>query len=353
MWNVEHDRTDVDRTELEGLAIGLRVGVDVLLGLAQAVSNRPAAAPPGMELAALPLEPAGPEYVASLHAAVPHLIGLDNQFGGDDIAGLAVRTFRGAKGRLEAGLYRPGVELDLQAAAGELAEVAGWLLHDAGQEEASRQLGHESLMLSRLSGDRSMEHLVLANVSLQALFQRRPGEALQIARAEQARGGLSPRLQVIFGIREARALAQLGDDGGTKAALARAVDAFGEGPGRLDPAWAWWVDGSEFALHRGLALADLGDQGGALRLLQQAVEDCPPRRRNARFIYLVQFLRSLIAAGAWRDAEVVLRETAGLAGEVGSTRTRRMLCEALDQLVATAAPSTLRDMAQRMRASGC
>jgi tetratricopeptide (TPR) repeat protein len=309
----------------------------------------PAVSTPAPPLAGWPAtEPADQEYVGAMHAAVQHLVGLDNAFGGNEIAALATRTFRRAQSHLAAGLYVPAVERDLQAGAAELAEVAGWLLHDASDEDSSRRLSQEALLLARLAGDRSMEHLTLANMSLQAIFQRRPGEALQIARAELAAGPLPPRLQVIFGIREARALAQLGDEDATRRALDTATSAFQEGPSRLDPAWAWWVDASEFALHRGLALVDLGDLAGALPLLQQAIEGCPPHRRNARFIYVAQFLRALIDAGAWQDVETVIREATNLAGEVGSARTLGLLRDAVSLLTLAPAPAAVREAAERM-----
>jgi tetratricopeptide (TPR) repeat protein len=283
-----------------------------------------------------------------MHAAVQHLVGLDNAYGGNEIAALATRTFRRAQSHLEGGSYVPAIERDLQAGAAELAEVAGWLLHDAGNEAASRQLSQEALLLARLAGDRSMEHLTLVNISFQAVFQGHPGEALQIARTELTSGPLPPRLRVIFGTREARALAQLGDESATRQSLEAAVSAFLDGPSRLDPAWAWWMDSSEIAAHHGVALRDLGDMGGALALLQQAVEECPPRRRNARFSYTVWFLRALIDAHAWQDAEAVIQQAAHLAGEVGSARTHGLLQDAVSRISRADAPAAVREAAQRL-----
>jgi tetratricopeptide (TPR) repeat protein len=240
----------------------------------------------------------------------------------------------------------PAIERDLQAGAAELAEVAGWLLHDAGNEPASRQLSQEALLLARLAGDSSMEHLILVNISFQALFQGRPGEALQIARTELTSGPLSPRLQVIFRIREARALAQLGDESATRQSLEAAMSVFLDGPSRLDPKWAWWLDSSEIAAHRGHALRNLGDMAGALALMQQAVEECPPDRRSARFIYTVQFLSALIDAHAWQDAEAVIQQAANLAGEVGSARAHGLLQDAMSRIARADAPAAVREAAQ-------
>jgi len=97
---------------------------------------------------------------------------------------------------------------------GELAELAGWLLHDAGQHDAARAMNYEALHLARLAGDRSTELLVLNNISYLDCFTGRPAAALRIARSEP----------VVFGWSEARALAQLGDRAGCLRALDRARD---------------------------------------------------------------------------------------------------------------------------------
>src|SRR6266567_1964516 len=77
--------------------------------------------------------PADQGFVELIHRSIQQLVLLDNHFGADDIAGIAVRLFRAVTHRLATGLYQPTVERDLMAAAGETGELAGWLLFDADQ----------------------------------------------------------------------------------------------------------------------------------------------------------------------------------------------------------------------------
>jgi hypothetical protein len=146
---------------------------------------------------------------------------MEDALGGDGLAPLAVRHLRAARRRLDTGAYDRGIERDLQAAVGELAELTGWLLHDAGQLDAARTTDHEALFLARLAGDRSTELFILANLSYLDTSTHRPAAALQIARSVLCAGDLSNRLQAIFGIREARARAMLGDRPGTMNAIER------------------------------------------------------------------------------------------------------------------------------------
>src|SRR5215471_856233 len=150
------------------------------------------------------------DYVSGVRAAVQRLVGLEIAHGGTEIADLGARCFRSVRRRL-AGAAAPGLVRDMQAAAAEMAEVAGWLLHDADRQEAARQMNNEGLFLARLSGDRSMELLILADASLVALVTRQPGEALMVANAALESGDLTNRERVIFRTRQARALARLGD----------------------------------------------------------------------------------------------------------------------------------------------
>ena len=105
------------------------------------------------------------------------------------------------------------LERDLHSAAGELAEVVGWLAYDAEAHDLCRRMNQESLYFTRLAGDRTIELLTLQNSSMHAASQGHPREALQIARSVlEGDYRLSPRLKALFLTRKARALAQSGDE---------------------------------------------------------------------------------------------------------------------------------------------
>jgi tetratricopeptide (TPR) repeat protein len=194
-----------------------------------------------------------------------------------------------------------------------------------------------------------MELFILANASLQALFTRRPGEALMIANSALESGELTNRERVIFATRQARALAQLGDRDAALRRMDEAQATFWDGASSRDPAWAWWVDAAEVRAHIALAHGDLGDAARAAELLQRSVEDCPPRRLGARFIYLAQQLRALLEVGAWTDAEMVIEQAIPYIGEVNSGRTLGLLRQALTQLENGSTPPRLVEVGHNLR----
>lgn len=152
------------------------------------------------------------DYLQSVRGHIQEIVALDNRFGGADLVRLSARFFRTLHNQLGAGVYNPKLERDLQSAAGELAEVVGWLAYDAEAHDLARRMNQESLYFTRLAGDRDIELLTLQNSSMHAASQGRPREALQIARSVLEGGyQLSSRLKALFLTRKARALAQGGD----------------------------------------------------------------------------------------------------------------------------------------------
>lgn len=215
------------------------------------------------------------DYLQSIRSHIREIVALDNRFGGADLVKLSTRFFRALHDQLGAGTYDPSLERDLQSAAGELAEVVGWLAYDSEAHDLARRMNQESLYFARLAGDRVIELLTLQNSSMHAAAQGRPREALQIARSVlEGDYRLSPRLRALFLIRKARALAQ----GGGESALGLVSEIrslFMDGVTDGDPAWAWWIDERELAWHEAMIQRDLGQPGRAITQFEHSVMATP------------------------------------------------------------------------------
>ena len=155
----------------------------------------------------------GSELLESINSHIHEIVALDNRFGGADLLRLSTRFFWNLRDQLGTGSYDPRLERDLHSAAGELAEVVGWLAYDAEAHDLCRRMNQESLYFTRLAGDKTVELLTLQNSSMHAAAEGRPREALQIARSVlEGDYKLSPRIKALFLTRKARALAQSGDE---------------------------------------------------------------------------------------------------------------------------------------------
>jgi hypothetical protein len=280
------------------------------------------AEPPRASLSATP----GPEfgdsgYLQSIRSHIREIVALDNRFGGADLVRLSMRFFRTLHDQLGAGTYDPGLERDLHSAAGELAEVVGWLAYDAEDHDLCRRMNQESLYFTRLAGDKTVELLTLQNSSMHAASQGRPKEALQIARSVlEGNYRLSPRLRALFLTRKARALAQGGDDSAL-ALLPEIRALFLDGVSDGDPAWAWWIDQRELDWHEAMVHRDLGLTGRAVDQFERSVMAIPADEIRSQYVHRAYLLQAQIDNSNWDAAEQTIQQLIPLSREVASTRT--------------------------------
>lgn len=294
--------------------------------------------------------PADHAFIELAHQSIRQLVLLDNHFGGDEIAGIAVRLFRTVTNRLSAGLYEPAIERDLMATAGELGELAGWLLFDADRQEASRQVNSDALYWATIAGDEGMVNFILSNVALQAIHTRRPLEALHVAqRIREQEGRLSPRVRALYHVREGRALALARREHDAQRDFERAWAFFGDGVRGSDPQWTWWIDDFELTGHEGLCHLETGDTKGAVKRFRRAIETCPSGRARDRFMYHAHLLRTTVELKDWPTAASVLDRIVPSVDEMASGRIASFLRDSTARVKRdTSAPASVRDGAAQL-----
>lgn len=271
------------------------------------------------------------DYLESIRGYIRSLISLDNRFGGADLVKIAVRFFNSLHNQLGAGSYDRSIETDLNAAAGELAEVVGWLAYDAELHDLVRRMNQESLYFSRLAGDRTIELLTLQNSSMHAAVMGRPNEALQLARSVLDGHTLSPRLRALFLTRQARAMAQMGDESAI-AVFPQVKSLFQEGVTENDPAWAWWIDERELAWHEAMAQRDLRRAGLAISEFEHSVEATPITETRSQYLHRAYLLQAQVDTESWADVENTIKSIIPLVSEVASTRTVVLLRDVLARI---------------------
>ena len=274
----------------------------------------------------------GSELLESINSHIRKIVALDNRFGGADLLRLSTRFFWNLRDQLGTGAYDPRLENDLHSAAGELAEVVGWLAYDAEDHDLCRHMNHESLYYTRLAGDKTVELLTLQNSSMHAAAEGRPREALHIARSVlEGNYKLSPRVKALFLARKARALAQSGDQSAL-ALLPEIRDLYQYGVSDTDPAWAWWIDDRELAWHEAMIERDLGLASRAIDSFERSVMATPANEIRSQYLHRAYLLQSQVDNSTWDAAERTARELIPLSREVASTRTAVILRSISGQL---------------------
>ncbi|WP_007023145.1 helix-turn-helix transcriptional regulator [Saccharomonospora iraqiensis] len=302
--------------------------------------------------AATPAPPLDADYVEGLHERIRELVVMDGKFGGDSTSRLALSLFRAVRRKLGKAECSRRVERDLHAAAGELGEVTGWLLFDAGEHDLARDVNHEALHLSRMAGDSRMELLTLQNMSMHAGYLGHAAEARRIARMVLETRDLSPRMRALFHTREARALALGGADYAARDTFRKAHSLYLEGVRDDDPAWSWWITDPELSWHQGMINADSAQWSSAIEAFHESVTQLPPHALRGRYVHLACLLDAQMRAASWDDARQTTERILPLVDEIGSTRSAEILRGTLAYVEEDAQALTrIREPAEHLRRS--
>ncbi|SEB81262.1 helix-turn-helix domain-containing protein [Streptomyces melanosporofaciens] len=270
-------------------------------------------------------EARGTDFAQAIRETSHLLVVLDNELSGVSIAEPAGRAFKVVHRRLGAGDYDPRYERDIQSAAAELAEITGWALFDAERDGAARRFNQEALFLANLSGDRSIALLTLQNMAMHSEWRGRNQEALSIARSVLNRRRLSPRVEAMFRMREAKGLVGTGRTSDAIESLQRARSLIEDGNDVGEPDWSWWLTDREIDGHWGHTLQIAGDVQKAIERLLQSAQPGRGVATGYASMSSARLAQCLLDVSAWRDAEDVVSSLITAAPGISSGRTLRLI----------------------------
>lgn len=277
----------------------------------------------------------GTVHLLELREGLRSLFHLDDAYGGDDVRSLAVRHLRRVRRIINTRTYPDTIGRQLQLLVGEAAEHCGWLFYDANDQDNARRYWGEALTTATVLRDPNLELLVFSSMSLQACYEGRPREGLDLARAAQVRATQlgSPMLQSITAAREARALSLLDDGRGAGQRLADAMRLVDRGEaGRPSPEWAAFHGHAELDYAQGLLYTELGHHHAAVQFLRAALAHQDRTYGRNRALYRLTLARSLVEAGDVDEGAANAVESLEHLEEVESGRVTRKLGEVTDLL---------------------
>ncbi|MFJ4695173.1 hypothetical protein [Streptomyces sp. NPDC088766] len=286
--------------------------------------------PPARTAPFLPGGAVGTAHVVELREGLRSLYHLDDAYGGGDVRRLARRHLSRVQRVINTAQYPETIGRQLQLLAGETAEHCGWLHYDADQQDEARRYWGEALTVATVLEDSSLAILVLASLSMQASYEGRPREGLNLARAAQYRAARygSPVLQSLLASREARALSLMQDATAARRQLALSMRLV-EDPtrGRPSPEWAAFHGQAELDYAQGLLYTETGQHGAAVQFLGAALAHQDRTYGRNRALYRLTLARSLVHAGEVDEAAKHAVESLEHLEEVESGRVTRRLGE--------------------------
>ncbi|MEU1815118.1 hypothetical protein ABZ543_07965 [Streptomyces roseifaciens] len=270
----------------------------------------------------------GTAQLLELREGLRSLYHLDDAYGGCDVRSLATRHLRRVRRVLNNSKFPETIGRQLQLLAGETAEHCGWLHYDAEDQDEARRYWGEALTTATMLRDANLELLVFASMSLQAVYEGRPRDGLDLARAAQERATKlgSPVLQSIIAVREARALTLMTDARTGSKRLAEAMRLMEHSDrGRPTPAWAAFHGAAELDYAQGLLYAEQGHHHAASQFLRAALDHQDRSYGRNRALYRLTLAQNLIHDDEVDEAAAYAVESMEHLEEVESGRVMRML----------------------------
>ncbi|MFF7991812.1 hypothetical protein ACFZDG_18710 [Kitasatospora xanthocidica] len=296
----------------------------------------------------------GASDVKILQSQVSGLYTIDHSRGGKVAQKAALHVLRQVEKAMTGGAYLERVGHQLHTLSGTLHSHLGWIEFDAGRPARARAACTEALTSARLIGDPLLEVRSLDKLSMLAVEQRRPWEALAAATAAgdlaQAHGG--PKVRSVVALRLARALSSTGDHAGARRALSLALTWHDRSDQDTDaPRWTAFAGQVEVDYATAAWHVETGRPVHAIPFLRSAVNRLGPTYSRNAALYRARLAEVLMKAGEVEEACAAASASADAAQGMTSARLVARL-----RAVATSAElidtASTRDFLERMRELG-
>jgi tetratricopeptide (TPR) repeat protein len=206
-------------------------------------------------------------------------------------------------------------------AASALTEMAGWMAHDAGRDQAAVRHFDRALDLVRVGGDQQLSAHVLASKSHLARHLNRPDEAIRLAREGQdvlrsapPNAGLHSRLLAM----EARGHAARRDSSACTTALAQAETALSNAVTESSSSWVSGFDEGSLASEAARCMRQLGQLDQAQHQAQRVLDLRSSERARSRAFGQLILVTVLIAQGKPDEACSMAAEVLDATRSLGS-----------------------------------
>ncbi|MEU7894248.1 hypothetical protein AB0B45_15470 [Nonomuraea sp. NPDC049152] len=223
-------------------------------------------------------------------------------------------------------------------AAAAFTEMAGWMAHDAGQDDLAGHHFARALDLAGIGGDRQLEAHILGSMSYLSRHLGKGGDAVRLARrgstmlAESRRA--APAMEARLLGMAARGFAELGEPDECSRLLAKAENTLQREPAIVSP-WAGPYDQGTLALDAARSMVVLRQLSAARRQVEQAIAlRSTNRATRSRALGQLVLANILLETGELDEACVVMRKVIEETQALSSMVVTRQLAEVRGRLEA-------------------
>ncbi|MBT2230425.1 helix-turn-helix transcriptional regulator [Nonomuraea sp. NEAU-A123] len=220
-------------------------------------------------------------------------------------------------------------------AAAALTEMAGWMAHDAGDDDRAGRHFARARDLSGVGDDPHLRVHVLASLAHLAHHRAQPDDAIGYAaqgQRELTAGPAHPELAARLWALQARGHAAAGRSRETRALLGHAETALQGSHSAAPSPWVSPFDAASLAGDAARCMRRLGDLLAAQRHAQRVLELRPAGRTRSRAFGHLTLAGVLIERGALDQACAVATDVLHTTGSLGSYLVIQQLRDLRDQL---------------------
>jgi transcriptional regulator with XRE-family HTH domain len=257
-----------------------------------------------------------------VEARVHHLRHMDDFIGGGDSHALVTRELDATAALVRYGAYTERTGIRLLTVVGELCQLAGWVLDDAGQHDQAARYYLAGMHAAQAAGNTPLAANLLSTLSYQVANIGNPHDAVILARSaiRGAEGAATPLARALFWDRAAWACARAGDLPGCERALGAADEAYEQRNGGEEPGWVYWLDRGELDVMSGRCLTELDQPSRAEPLLRNAIAHYDLTHARETALYRSWLAQANIEAGEIEEACAEATCALDLTEGVNSTR---------------------------------
>ena len=265
----------------------------------------------------------GASTITSLAGRVHGLRIADDVLAGGDLITPAFRELRSTVRLFRESNYSEDVRRNFLVQIGEMAQIAGWIASDAGQDEHAQQAYQLGIWAAREAGDRALVGNVAGSLAYHLSNTGRETQAVAIARAayEETGPDAHPAARALSLDRVAWTHTKAGDAQPAMRALGEAHEALAADSPYEAPLWAYWVCEEELRIMDARVYTELRRPLRAVPLLRDVLSQYASTHTRELALYLSWLAEALADANEPEEAAATASRMLELSTEVASNRT--------------------------------
>lgn len=236
-------------------------------------------------------------------------------------------------------LYREHVHTDdvgraLLRCVGELGQITGWILSDAGRHVQADHVYRLGLSAAREAGQSELAGNLAGSLAYQQSNTGQQHAGLELARAalDEAGTGAHPQVRALFYDRIAWAHAHVGDAQAAMRALGHAHECLTIQASEDGPTWAYWVSREELEVMDARVYTELHRPLRAVPLLSSVLDRYDTTHTREYTLYMSWLAVALMDANEPEQAAHTAGRMLEMSTEVASDRTTQRSAVVLQKL---------------------